>query len=70
MLAFLHQFIFPMELFLAVLIYVLPLRIRKGGGWRCLLTGLVLLIVEAVWMQFSHNWLALFRSRDTEIWRH
>ena len=52
MLAFLHQFIFPMELFLAILIYVLPLRIRKGGGWRCLLTGLVLLIVEAVWMQF------------------
>ena len=52
MLAFLHQFIFPMELFLAVLIYVLPLRIRKGGGWRCLLTGLVLLVVEAVWMQF------------------
>ena len=34
MLAFLHQFIFPMELFLAILIYVLPLRIRKGGGWR------------------------------------
>ena len=51
MLAFLHQFIFPMELFLAILIYVLPLRIRKGGGWRCLLTGLVLLIVEAVWIK-------------------
>ena len=52
MLAFLHQFIFPMELFLAILIYVLPLRIRKGGGWRCLLTGLVLLIVDRTILAF------------------
>ena len=33
MVGFLQQMIFPMELLLAVTIYVIPLRMRRQGGY-------------------------------------
>ena len=57
MLGFLQLLIFPMELLLAVTIYVIPLRMRRQGVWRCLLSLAAIFLVEILWMHV-YPWVA------------
>ena len=58
MLGFLQQLIFPMELLLAVTIYVIPLRMRRQGAWRCLLSLAAIYLIEMLWMHV-YPWVSV-----------
>ena len=68
MLGFLQLLIFPMELLLAVTIYVIPLRMRRQGVWRCLLSLAAIFLIETLWMHV-YPWVAehMYIVRDGDI---
>lgn len=68
MLGFLQQMIFPMELLLAVTIYVIPLRMRRQGVLRCLLSLAVIFLIEMLGIHF-YPWVAgrMYIVRDGDI---